>query len=123
MLYGPNGKPITIEPPKHCGRRGMQADAFALPDGAVVSLERSMDLQQRIRNDARLRERIEAADRMTGTKTLHLMMLDHGEISEKKQDALVKNLEFAEKIMRKRIENEKSDLKGSNKAYEDISNN
>jgi len=100
MLYAPNGRPIRkVSAPFGGMRRGMQVDAIALANtGAKVSPEFSRQFQNKLRNNAELRERIERADKMTGTKTLHLAMIERGEMSNKTEDTLMVNQKFGEKI-------------------------
>jgi hypothetical protein len=100
----------------------MQVDGYSLPDGYVVSAKASMGLHNRIQNDSVLRERIEAADRMTGTESIHLAMLrhDHKKPSKQTEAALLKNQQFGEKIMKKRIHDEGKALEGSVAANEKL---
>jgi hypothetical protein len=98
-------------------RKGMQVEAFQLPKGAIISAEKSREFHNRLMNDSVLRERLETADRMTGTKSLCLAILERGEMSESTKRNLQKNLEFGEKIIRQRVESEGSALAETGKAY------
>lgn len=121
MILDYAGNPITSinDAP---GRRGMQVDGFQLPDGAIVSREKSFRLHNNIKNNTLLRERLEVASRMTGRTAIHLSMLRpsvYG-MSADVERAIVKNVEFGEKIQHRRVEEEK--LKESGKAYENSVN-
>jgi hypothetical protein len=131
MLYGANGQIIGGQ-----GRRGNQIDAMGVCDGVVICASESRKIHERAKNDSVFRERLEAADResyalrmrvwkedgMVGPEpkfeeSEHLAMLRHG---NKVPDAVWKNQEFGEKVLRSRIENEK--LEGSAAGYAGISN-
>ena len=107
MILDAQGRPIRkVAAPNTTERKGMQFDAYSLPDGAIVDLDKSKEFQNRLRNDVALRERIEVADRMVGTKTLHLAVLQRGEMSSNVEKALISNQKFAQKIMEKRTKEE-----------------
>lgn len=84
----------------------MQLNASDLPDGAVIDMDRSKVLHEKIRNNTKLRERIETAQRMTGNKALHLLMLAPGQMPESVKRALVKNQVWGQKYIKKRIKEE-----------------
>lgn len=106
MILGANGQPVSSQDSLGGGRKGNQVDVFSLPDGAIVSKERSFALHNKIKNNSVLRERIEAAQRQTGAKVLHLSMMQRGEMAPDTQRALIKHTEHGEKIMQKRIVDE-----------------
>ena len=116
MILDARGNPIKIERPNTTARRGAQIDAFQLPKGAIIDARRSREFHNRIRNDARLRERLETADKMTGTKSLCLQMLKPGEMTPMTKIALQNNLEFGEKVMRRRAQEEAA-LEPTRRAY------
>lgn len=99
------GRPISSANERNEARRGDQVDAYALPNGAIVSKVASFALHNRIKNDTLLRERLETAARMTGRTTLHLDLLRHGNkhATATVEKAIEKNLEFGEKIQSQRI--------------------
>jgi hypothetical protein len=114
-LIGLDGRPLSD------ARRGEQVDGYSLPDGAVVCKAASLALHQRIKdNVGGLRERLEAAQRMTGRKILHLSLLDHNNknVNSGVDSAIEKNLDFGEKIQRSRVKSEK--LKHSGRAYANL---
>jgi hypothetical protein len=117
MILGLNGKPLVIEKPNTAMRKGMQVEMFQLPKGAIVSKQLSREFHNRLQNDARLRERLETADRMTGTKSLCLALMERGEMSEGTKRAIEQNLDFGEKILRQRVESEGEALAETGKAY------
>jgi hypothetical protein len=106
MLYNAQGEPIKSNP--SVGK----IDAFQLPDGAFVSKKISMEFHNRLRNDAALRERIEQADRQTGTESWHLALLRHdtGRPNDEAHAIMERNLEFGEKIQQRRVKEEAKDL-------------
>lgn len=118
MILDHNGRPY--QEPSNSTRRGMQVDGCALPDGVIVSMKKSLELHNKIKTDSRLRERIEAADRMTGTESIHLALLRRTDkttgMDNQIEKDLVKNQEFGETVQRKRVVDEK--LKTSHVAYE-----
>lgn len=116
MILDAHGRPTSSEWVN--GRRGDQVDGFQLPDGAIVSKRISMDLHERIKNDSKLRERIEVAQRMTKSKILHLSLLDNTNkhATGSVDDAIKANLDVGEELQRHRTNTEK--LTKSEKAYE-----
>jgi hypothetical protein len=114
-LIGLDGHPLNS------ARRDEQVDGYSLPDGAVVCKSASLALHQRIKdNVGGLRERLEAAQRMTGRKILHLSLLDHNNknVNAGVDSAIEKNLDFGEKIQRTRVKSEK--LNKSGEGYEKL---
>lgn len=103
MLYAPNGLLIRkVQAPFGGMRRGMQVDGVQLAaTGAKVSPELSKALHCKIRDNVDLREKIERADKLTGTKTLHLEMLDRGDVDKDTEKKLMDNQKFGEKITEK----------------------
>lgn len=105
MLVDLQGRriPPTQQSPQ---RNGMRVDLMELHPRARACMEASRKLQAMIRDDSQLRERIETADRMTGTKTIHLDILrGSGDgMDNKTVDALIKNQEFAEKVLIQKAE-------------------
>jgi hypothetical protein len=120
MLYGPDGRPITVHKPnKPAMRRGNQVNVFELPPGAVISQKLSQKLHNMIRNNSKLREDIEAADRATGTRTLHLEVMRPGhDMSPNVEKALMNNQISGEMIMRERTQTEGNSLNKSGEGYE-----
>ena len=96
MLYGPDGQHTTVVDGKI--RRGMQADATKLPKGAMVSPAITRRIQNQIRNNPDLMARLEAADKMTGTKCLHLDMAKRGGMNNQVQKSFLENQAFAERV-------------------------
>jgi hypothetical protein len=115
MLYDAQGREISSK------RHGMQADAYDIPNGAIVSEEITLAMQNKMRNDAKFRERIELAQKIRHQKfkkpgkLLHLALMQNGEMNAATEAALLANQKFGEKIMRERTKNEK--LTESDKAY------
>lgn len=111
MLFDHRGNRIEesqkVKSPDINGRRGMGFDAYSLPKCAIIDPRRSKGFQNRLRNDAKLRERIEKADKMTGTKTLHLEMLNRnnnrGDLTPEVERALIINQEFGQRVKKMRL--------------------
>jgi hypothetical protein len=103
--------------PNTTTRRGNKMDAYSVPNGAMVSVEASKGFSKEIRDNSVLREKLEKAQRMTGKTLLHMAMLRKNDADDKD---LLKNTEFAENIMKKRLVEESDDLQGSKKGYEKI---
>lgn len=121
MLYGPDGAPLRKAPtPNKTGmRRGNQVNGFELPEGAVVSHALSMKLHNMIRDNAKLREDIEKADKITGTETLHLAaMRRKNGMTDKIAQALMSNQIAGEMIMRERVKKDGESLNKSGEGYE-----
>ena len=113
-LIGLDGRPLNS------ARHGEQVDGYTLPDGAIVCKKASLDLHDRIKNNAKLREDLESAQRMTGRKIRHLSLLDKNNknVNGDVETAIEKNLDFGEKIQRDRVKKEK--LNKSGEAYEKL---
>jgi hypothetical protein len=117
MLYDAHNRPI-----ERTGMHGMQADAFQQPAGAIVSVEITRALQNKIRNDTKFRERIELAQKIVHKKfkkkgkLLHLAMLKREDMERGVEDSLIKNQAFGEKVLRERAKNE--NLTETDKGYE-----
>lgn len=120
QLVDYRGNPITSASLNSDGRRGERIEAYSLPDGAVVSAMASHALLNTIRNDTKLRERLETAARMTGRTTLALELCRPGnkEITPALEAALEKNMQFGEAIHNHRIRAEK--LEESDRAYANL---
>jgi hypothetical protein len=116
MLYNAQGNPVMSAERSATMRDAVKAtvDGFQMPDGAIISYERSMALHARIVNDPILRERIEAADRQTGTTSMHLAVLR--KVNKISLDDVVKNMKFGEKVQDRRVVEEKADLPNTSKA-------
>jgi hypothetical protein len=132
MLYAPNGQIISGEAAGV--RHGHQVDGYAMPNGCIVSAKFTRDFHNRIKNDSRLRERIESAQKLSHAKrvqkwiaggmvgkkptmqeTIHLAMLrnNNPEMTNEVRTAIEKNVEHGEKVMRKRIHDEGAALERS----------
>jgi hypothetical protein len=128
MIYAPNGQPANTM------RVGRTVDGFQLPNGTIISVSKSLELHNKIKNDARFRERIEQADRESAALKKRLGLSD-GRIEESEHLAMLRtnntaktaevekkiinNQAFGEKVLRKRIENE-PEMKGSAEGYEKL---
>jgi hypothetical protein len=113
MLYDTSGRVIG-----GAGRRDDgTVDGFQLHDGAIVSLELSMDLHSKIKNNSALRERLEVAQRQSNDmmrakgllknkkrEILHLALLrsDEDAPGAKVIESISKNMEFGNKIQERR---------------------
>lgn len=114
-LIGLDGRPLNS------ARRDEQVDGYTLPDGAVICKAASLALHQQIKDNKNgIRDRLEAAQRMTRRKILHLSLMDKNNkhVTGDVESAIVKNLDFGEKIQRNRVKTEK--LKHSGAGYENI---
>ena len=132
MLYAPDGSVISGEAAGV--RHGHQVDGYSLPNGCIVSQKFTKDLHNKIKNNPRLRENIEAAQKlslakriqkwiaggMVGRKptmqeTIHLAMLrrNNPEMTAEVRGAIEKNVEHGEKLMQKRIHDEGASLERS----------
>lgn len=120
-LYAPNGQVLSGEAAGV--RHGLQVDAYSLPNGAIISKRLSMDIHNKIKNNARLRENIETAQKMvlakkiqawimggmigkkpTMQETIHLAMLrrENKEMTNEVRDNIDRNMSFGENIQNKR---------------------
>lgn len=107
MILGPNGIPVMSkeqrkEAARLCGRYGYRVNAFDLPEGAIQSEKMSFALHEQIKNNTQLRDRLEAAQRITGSKYLHLDMMDNSKtgLTADKKRAIETNVKFGEKIIK-----------------------
>jgi hypothetical protein len=125
-IYGTDGSILTGEAAGI--RRGAKIDGYALPNGCIISAKLSRDLHNRIKNDSRLRERIEGAQKlvharrvqrwiaggMVGKKplmmeTIQMAMLRHDnkEMNTDVRNAIDKNMAFGEKIQQQKKDERK----------------
>jgi hypothetical protein len=110
MLLDAKGRPTSSG-----ARRGMQLDAFQ--QHGLTSINITLAMQNKLRNDTKFRERVELAQKIRKEKyhktgeVLHLALLKRGGMESKTERALIDNQKFGEKIIRKRIKD--NDLKGN----------
>lgn len=117
MIVDCNGRPISTNSPI---RRGINCDGYELPNGAIISTRISNDFRKSIQNNTKLREALETAQRMTGKTLIALDMQRNSKgMDDSTRNTLIKNQEFGEKVMMKRVEEE--NLTESKKGYETIS--
>lgn len=117
MILDSRGRPISTNSPI---RRGINCDGYELPNGAIISTRISNDFRQSIQNNTKLREALETAQRMTGKTLIALDMQRNSKgMDGATRETLVKNQEFGEKVMKKRVAEEKN-LTESKKGYETI---
>lgn len=102
MLYDHRGQPIKPVAPNSAVRNGIRVDSSNLPSCAKINLDASITLSRKLRNDSRFRELVEKADKITGTRTMHLDMIaprpDIG-MTNKTTSILEKNQKFGEKVL------------------------